>query len=339
MQNDYALVIGIDDYENKDLRPPDGAKVDATAIYEWLKDKDGGNVPAANCYVIISRNKPPGPLRDEIEKNLRFLIGQATVNPYENNRLYFYFSGHGLGVEFDSLNNALCLADWSRESSRSALLSRHYQDIFIRFSLFRQVFFLADCCRNTRFQANPLPPNYDPRDPWGPHETRRFIAYATQYRALTLEVMEEENIIRGIFTKVFLNGVKGAAVNGRGEVTAGSLKKYIKVHTPAAALKYGFNQEPDIMHNLDDDEPLFPPTTQFLSTLSVIIRMHPKRKGIVRLLDENATELKVFHTLGGDLYTVSLAKGTYILIDKDRRQTLFLEVNSSKPDEFLEFEF
>jgi hypothetical protein len=67
--------------------------------------------------------------------------------------------------------------------------------------------------------------------------------------------------------------------------------------------------------------------------------MHPERKGIVRLLDENATELKVFHTLGGDLYTVSLAKGTYILIDKDRRQTLFLEVNASKPDEFLEFEF
>ncbi|MFT3823916.1 MAG: caspase family protein [Chitinophagaceae bacterium] len=332
----YALVIGIDDYQHKDLGKLKGAKGDAIDIKNWLLES--GHVEEENCYYVIADNDM-GTFRDEIEDEIKKLICQAKKTISNNNRLYFYFAGHGLGVRIDSTNNALCLTNWSREANRAALSSKEYFDIFIRFSLFRQVFFLADCCRNTRYNANPLPPDLNPDAPVGPYKTQSFLAYATQYRALTLEVMDQQNLIRGIFTRIFLKGVRGGAVNSEGIITTDSLKKYMKVHVPAEAAKFGFDQDPDMPSNLNDHDPLFPPIAGPPPVCTVLLTLKPHRQGKISLLDEHTNLVKVFYTGDHTQYEFRLSQGTYLLIDAERKESTFLDVKQLGHGKPLEFEF
>lgn len=260
-RKNYALVIGIDDYvqgkSSGGLKKLNGAKGDATAIAGWLTEETR-IVDKKNCHLITSTGDPLGPLREKIEKELQDLIDDATPDPDSNNGLYFYFAGHGLGVDLDVDNNALCLANWSGLARRAALSSKEYQDLFVKFSLFRQVFLMADCCRNTRFSARPLGSDLDPDQPMGPHSTKRFIAFATQYRSKSFESVDKEGITRGIFTRVLLDGLRGGAADPKtGIMTPVRLKDYLDMNTPIEASKLGFIQEPDVHFNLRSDEILF----------------------------------------------------------------------------------
>ena len=260
-KNDYALVIGIDDYvqghSSGGLRKLNGANGDATDIALWLTE-EARIVDRKNCHLITSTGTPLGPLRDRIESDLQELINDASHDPLSNNRLFFYFAGHGLGVDLDVDNNALCLANWSGLARNAALSSKEYLDVFIRFSLFKQVFLMADCCRNTRFSARPLASNLDPNQPMGPYNTKRFVAFATQYRGKSFETVDQEGITRGIFTRVLLDGLRGAAADpSSGKTTPVSLKNYLDMNTPIEASKQGFIQEPDVHFNLATGEILF----------------------------------------------------------------------------------
>src|SRR5438094_5015687 len=105
---DYALVIGIDDYPN--YTPLKGAKKDAERFANWLKDKEiGGGLPDDNCKLIVSDPNPISPGWDKVNDKLVEIYVKAKRS--ERRRFYFYFSGHGQTSTSSELN--LCLASWT----------------------------------------------------------------------------------------------------------------------------------------------------------------------------------------------------------------------------------
>ena len=119
---DYAVIIGVKDYEG--LTILNGPETDATSFRDWVIDTDGGDVPAANCTLIISEPDPVTPLQHDVDFAFRDIFKKLRATNTAGRRLYFYFSGHGLGITWDE--TALALPPWSTDLRNFALSSTGY---------------------------------------------------------------------------------------------------------------------------------------------------------------------------------------------------------------------
>ena len=117
--DDYALVIGVDEYPN--YKPLKGPVNDAERFAAWLTDPNKGGLPTANCQLIKNPDFPVG----EITIRLDLILSQIEIarkqkQGYSPRRFYLYFSGHGQSPRIDQVN--LCLKMWSSTTlSRLAL--------------------------------------------------------------------------------------------------------------------------------------------------------------------------------------------------------------------------
>ena len=69
--NDYALVLGINDYPGIKDRSLKGAVRDAERFCDWLRDTAvGGGLPEKNVEIIVSTPLPLKPLKDEVDEAL-----------------------------------------------------------------------------------------------------------------------------------------------------------------------------------------------------------------------------------------------------------------------------
>lgn len=88
-ENTYAVVIGVADYKN--YTPGDGnlnyTINDATSFATFLKSKKGGSVPAANIVLLTDAQAS----KANIIAKAKNLFAKAK----KNDRVIFYFSGHG----------------------------------------------------------------------------------------------------------------------------------------------------------------------------------------------------------------------------------------------------
>ena len=87
--NTYAIVVGIADYKNYTINDGDlnYTTNDARLFYEFLRSKKGGSVPAENIvYLTNSRAS-----KANIIAQGKALFSKAR----ENDRVIFFFSGHG----------------------------------------------------------------------------------------------------------------------------------------------------------------------------------------------------------------------------------------------------
>jgi uncharacterized caspase-like protein len=88
-ENTYAIVIGVADYKN--YSPDDGdlnyTINDATSFAAFLKSKKGGSVPASNIVLLIDSQAS----KANIITKAKNLFAKAK----RNDRVIFYFSGHG----------------------------------------------------------------------------------------------------------------------------------------------------------------------------------------------------------------------------------------------------
>jgi hypothetical protein len=340
---DYALVIGIDDYLKEELGPLSGAAMDAEAVYQWLIHPEGGRLDPENCLKVISPIDPRKPVKEEtdlrpikkeIEEVLEKIIRKAKKNPADNNCLYFYFAGHGLGVEIDiqnldSKDNALCMANWSDLRRNAALSTTKYKNTFTSFGLFRQTVLLADCCRNTRINVNPQHSDLAPGKP-GPYVTRFFIAYATQPRASSYETTTKQGITRGIFTKVLLDGLQGGASTPSGTITALSVGKYLKKYTPIEAQRWGCFQEPQLIFDFLDDQPMVITHLKRPLTANCHITLTPDHK-IVMLLDGKLEVIDTLERKSRDTFDLQLPKGIYLLQDGQQEKSFSVNPAAREP--------
>lgn len=282
--DDYAIVIGVDHYpEYRCLR---GAVADANDFHAWLLDPQGGGLDASHCVKILSpdlagfscttepleecrwspdrkctwfpESMEAEPVKQRVEKGRKKLMETASRRKKQTRRrarrLYFYYSGHGLTHDPDGAH--LCLADWSERSRLAALDSKSYLDLFVNRALFDEVIFFLDCCRIwgvelKRVETDDAPPMPDPEA----KTVRTWVVFAAEYLGAAREGnIAGEPVVRGIFTRVLLDGLRGAAARPEGGITASALASLLGDRVPDLARKMNKSQKPSYAGNAGPTE-------------------------------------------------------------------------------------
>lgn len=254
---DFAVVIGINNYPF--LNSLKAAESDAAAFHQWLIDPHGGALDPNHARRILSRDYPAPddqspfnvrPLKNDVDDALvRFGVHERKR---VGRRFYFYFAGHGIGLSFDEV--ALLLSGAAPNILGNNIGLAAYRQYFRDAAPFDEVVILLDCCRDLeeRETAQPTPfklRKWDERAP----EVQDFLALGARFGKKAFEPAEAatgEN--RGLFTKVLLDGLGGAAADKKGDVTADTLRTYLKRQLPEYAKQFGKNQKPDFEGNATD---------------------------------------------------------------------------------------
>lgn len=254
----YGLVIGIDHYPK--FNSLKGARKDAEDFHAWLLNPNAGGLQPENVKLVLSKENPARPLHHEIDDELEQLLLKAR-NEGTRDRLYLYFSGHGLGRS--NVGADLCLAAWSKFRRAMALDSLGYLKMLMGCGYFREVIFFLDCCRIREIRSNALPPTLELPGPGdGAPQTRSFVGYATEFMNAAYEAemgqSDEPSNVRGHFTRALIQALNGAAAETGGGVRASKLKEYLEVNTPLIAKAHQQIQKPEVVNGLDGgSDPLF----------------------------------------------------------------------------------
>jgi formylglycine-generating enzyme required for sulfatase activity len=228
----FALVAGVDEYQDEQISRLSGAGNDAKALADALVRYAGF---PADQVILLASDQPQQrqPNRGNI---LQYLSNLRGIVP-EDGLLVVSFAGHG--VERGG-RGFLCPSD-ARIGGSMALLEATGVAVdtvreWIRETGVKQVLIILDACRN---------------DPSGRGETenrltdsfaRRFnfdvrnrevTAFATLYATgvghVAYEYKEKK---QGYFTWALVEGLKGGAANEKGEVTLGGLVRYLQEQVP-----------------------------------------------------------------------------------------------------------
>lgn len=252
----YAIVIGIDHYEKK---PLSGAVADAKAFADWLGTK--GGVQPDNLKLFVSDSEDMLVCGPEIDLAIN-KMNIAARKSNETNRLYFYFSGHGIGVTFE--NTALCLRLWPSLINH-CISGMDYRTWFTNAGAFDEILIFFDCCRehDTLIKGN------SPSGPWnlpvGSRNPKVLICNSTAYGKLSYEVIidpvtdsssdpgaaadaqpkeSESDKKRGAFTTFLIDSLNGDAdSDGIGQITALGLKDHIRNNFKSHAEKFKKTQD------------------------------------------------------------------------------------------------
>ncbi len=342
-QSHYALVVGIDDYP--DFNPLKGAKNDANAFAAWLKDDvTGGGVPQANLELVLSSPSPVQPIQDDIDDALKRLFDSAKAANAQ--RLYIYFSGHG--VSHTAFSTNLCLAKWSKRRTGAALDSMNYLECAKEMGVFKEVILFMDCCRTRTRGRNALHYQFPPISPGdAASSSRTFVGYATEYMLAAHEaaVTEEDELptdddvkeVRGHFTRALIEALEGKAAQAGGGVTADALKKYLDARTVEIAQAASHRQKPEVQNGLDTTpQPIFgsalPPAADQAGQSTVRISFGTNRSGDMIFEDGNLQALKQGKADSGPWDISGLRAGNYAIVDVDKNEFLAVRVRGDEQE-------
>lgn len=339
-KQDYALVIGIDDYPNYN-RPLKGAIQDAEDFWGWLVDrKTGGGLYKKNCKTLFSSPRPLKPVQDDIDTALDEIRTQARKTGAR--RFYFYFSGHGQTPTADDVN--LCLAKWSEHRfSRTALSSRECWNFVAQCIGFKEIVVLLDCCRVRVVGAAGLPPGVScvkPVEAAG--QTRVFKAYGSEFLnpAYEAEVAATHgdqaagSIVRGHFTKALLDALKGGAASEGGGVKASTLKKYLEIEVKRIAKKHNHRQKAHVVNGFPSiKEPVF---GSAMPEANVKIQFLASRRGEIVLEGPGLEIIKQADASTGP-WELTLSKNHYFLRELETGKEMHFRFQPQEEVTHVEF--
>ena len=219
----WALVIGVDKYQDPQISPLKGSDNDARLIADALVRYAGF---PKDQVILLSTDQPleRQPTRVNI---LRRLSNLSTTVP-KDGLLVVSFAGHGMerGGQAFLLPSDAQISDQISFLEETAISTNRVKDR-IKETGVSQVVLLLDACRNDpggRADApNPLSNaytnafNFDVRN----REVQAFATvYATGIGQRAYEYTEKK---QGYFSWALVEGLKGAAANEKGEVTLSQL--------------------------------------------------------------------------------------------------------------------
>ena len=250
---DFAIVVGISHYyHDNDLGPLDGAVEDAKKFFAWLASSEGGALPTSNIKLILSTHYPKPqdfnraqPMLNDINEALIAFGMNKSIRSLD--RLYFYFTGHGLGIEFDDV--ALLLANASRKKPYDNIGLRKYRIHLRNASPYKHLLFFLDCCRNLDISIEGEGPRQGPQQiTEDAYNVEDYIFFATSYGRKAFEPPDPVTTKRrGLFTKALLEALdEKKAADPLLRVTAWSLDEYLSRRVPQLAKETGTprTQEP-----------------------------------------------------------------------------------------------
>lgn len=225
----YALVIGIDKYDNSDIAKLDGTVNDARTLAAALQVY--GGFPQ-DQVVLLSPDQGAElkPTRQNIIKWLSRLSKSAS----KDGILFISFSGHGVEINKEAflLASDSEISDSVRAMSESSVKIDSIRDIVQENSI-PQVMLVLDACRNDPrksqgSQSNLLSESYLKGFDFY-NKDKGVLAAATFYATSPGErSYEDTEKKRGYFTTALIEALKGRAANEKGEVTFEQLEAYVQ---------------------------------------------------------------------------------------------------------------
>jgi tetratricopeptide (TPR) repeat protein len=228
----WALVIGVDNYSEQQISKLNGTANDARILAEALVSYAGF---PANQVILLSSDQP-SQLQPRRSTILRYLSNLRGLVP-KDGLLLVSFDGHGIernGRSYLLPTDALAIDDPSLLEDTAINVSR-VKDL-IRAAEVTQVVLVLDACRNDpapgRGQAdNLLTDNFSKSFAFD--SNKGVTAFATLYATAVGQRAYEYGLKKqGYFTWAIVEGLSGAAANDKGEVTLGSLVKYVQDSVP-----------------------------------------------------------------------------------------------------------
>ncbi len=239
----YAVAVGVNRYpELGSLASPVG---DATRVAQWLGREDGGGVKPENLKLITvpdaavpagTQRSQARPKKGEVHNALYTFAKRCKDHveqqpqDWKNTRLYVYVSGHGLAPE--PAEAALLLADAGPDWYGENLPCSRFLRFFEAAQYFREVVFLADCCRYWADNA----PLADP--PWtevagNNGKVLKMVGLATSFGDPAFEPPANEldppDQRRSYFTRALIEGLESKAVDpSTRQIDSNSLARYVK---------------------------------------------------------------------------------------------------------------
>lgn len=322
----YAVVIGIDHYEK---RPLSGAVADAKAFSEWLETK--GGVKKENLKLFVSTATDMLVSGPEIDMTINQL-NIAARNSTETNRLYFYFSGHGIGITFD--NTALCLRLWPALINH-CISGLDYRTWLTNAGGFDEILIFLDCCREHDTLIRGNSPSGAWNLPIGNRSPKVLICNSTAYGKLSYEVIvdsvaqnnpgkddqtnanpkeSESDKKRGAFTTFLIDSLNGDAdSDGTGEITALTLKNHILNNFKSHAEKFKKAQDASADTQNGGDQIVICQVPVLLPAFNCEITF--ERNSNISLLGPTLKCLWKGDVVSGQILKQNLTKGLYQLID------------------------
>jgi formylglycine-generating enzyme required for sulfatase activity/uncharacterized caspase-like protein len=232
----YALIVGIDQYEDSDINPLGGAVRDAKSLKQALVN----HCQFADDNIILmtsdTHDKALKPTRSNIIYKLSTMEG--LIPP--DGLLVFAFSGHGLEVD----GQAFLLPMESKLSRNTLYLSDNAISVdrvkeYVNKTGVKQRILFLDACRNKLTTAKgidvaPMADSYRKAFDFDlEHKNRTVDAFLTFYATEKgQESWEDPDTGQGYFTEAIVEALNGGrnqeTLNADGEVTLAALTKYVR---------------------------------------------------------------------------------------------------------------
>src|SRR5579872_2298639 len=234
MEHRYALIVGIDYYNDKNtFIPLPFAQADARALYELLIDPERGGWLAEDVVYLAGE----AATRDEIESQLREL---CLVRAQPNDLVLFYFAGHAF-LDAATRDGYLALATTQLNRPVTGLHVPTLVDHYLYDSKAGNILTLLDIALSGpgwRQQKNPE----DSGLLFGqalldlPRTNGRVVVASHRLGEVSQEQMEQGH---GVFMAHLLDALEGEAANPRsGRITLGTLYDYFDERIERTASEY-----------------------------------------------------------------------------------------------------
>ncbi len=229
----WALLVGINDYEDKRIVDLDYANADVTAFRNVLIDPNVGGFSKAHVYLMTDKNT--GDLRPT-HTNVLFRLGKLAELIKPEDTFIFYFSGHGLTRGEQSFLLTVNADGRELETLELTAIPLERLQRYMRRIRARRVLFILDACRNDPERGkggsdNLLTETFAkgvrvvPREGKDelPQTGATFFACSLGERAY--EWLERK---QSVFSYYLIEGFKGKAKDADGNVTLVSLEDYVR---------------------------------------------------------------------------------------------------------------
>lgn len=324
----YAIVIGINHYQKRPLK---GAVNDAKDFAKWLEESK--QVKSEQLKLLVSDEQNEVASFHHVDLAFVEILNDANKHVEEKNRLYFYFSGHGVGVSYS--NTGLCLRWWQNALPSYNISTSAYQDYLINKAVFDEIIVFLDCCRDYDFLIEPRPPTMDVTFV-GSRMTGMLICYSTVYGKVSHEIQkeieEDPDNKRGAFTSFLLEALRGDADNdGDGFISADDLLTHIERNFKSYALRYNKIQDADGIVNPRGKGIRICEVSNNTLSYNYIITF--KRKTNISLFDGANNPIAAANAIDVDLeqqLKIQLPKGLVKIVDNNtKEEKYFTNYNSN----------
>jgi tetratricopeptide (TPR) repeat protein len=223
--NSYAIVIGISDYKYPDIPKLNFSNRDAVVFADFLMSESGGSVPKHNIRLLTDSMASIG----NVDKAIRWVMN----NCRENDKVYFYFSGHGEmeNVTMSKNGYLICYNTPAVAITNMGLSIDYLNDIVNTLSVQTKakVIVITDACHSGTMNGNKFKGNFFVGEQLMLKKENEIRMASSKPDQLSNE-KEDWGGGRGVFSYYLVNGLQGglADADHDGIVSVGELKTYLE---------------------------------------------------------------------------------------------------------------